>query len=96
MWKRVIMDKEEEKPLRMRGRCASVEGTPLRVDGMKPWCFEREAGNLDRAIISAHFPHFFLALTPLSIDKQQLQMRTSDSQARPKLCQDCWVEKVSR
>lgn len=49
-----------ETPMDKRQVCPSVEGTPLRVGGVKLWCFEREAGNLERAIISAHFPPFLL------------------------------------
>lgn len=84
-----------ETPEDKRQVCPSVEGTQLRVDGARAWCFAREAGNLESAIISAHFSHFFLALTPLSTDKQQLRWRTSDSQARSKFCQDRWVERIS-
>jgi hypothetical protein len=47
-----------ETPEDKRQVCSSVEGTLLRVGGMKLWCFERETGNLERAIISAHFPPF--------------------------------------
>jgi hypothetical protein len=60
--------------------CPSIEGKhQFRVDRVSVCALEEKQAIWKELLFLLILPHFFPAPTPLKADKQQLQLRTTDS-----------------